>query len=660
MQYNDRLIEFILNVIDFSKIKQISYQLKVNKFEDITLYDYCVNITKDILPEKCTITERLFFVVNKLECIPKCSICGNSNNFIDYRRGYRKFCSKKCAAISEQTISTRTSTVIEKYGCDNVSKSDIIKDKIKKTNLERYGCEVSSKNEQVKKKSIETNRIKYGCDHIMQCKSVMDKRKKTCISKYGTEYAVKNSIVKNKIEATNISKYGCKYVFGSNEIKSKIKNTNIAKYGCSNVFGSKDIIDKSKNTMLSKYGVTHNTKSINVIENRRSNNIKKYGCDSPSQLQSVKNKTSNTCIKKYGKRSVGNVKEIRDKIIETRHKNFFESLVSSDRLCNLVKPMFTIDEYSGVNSEYSWLCMKCNNVFTDNIADGKIPRCNICNNLVGESLGEIELYEFVKQYLPDTIKNDRTILSGKELDIYTPSKMVAIEFDGLYWHSEFNGRKNKNYHLDKTNECLSKNIQLIHVFEDEWLDKKEIVKSIISSKLGVITNRIFARNCKINNVPSIDAKSFLDSNHIQGFINGKQLGLYYKDKLVSIITYGKPRFNKRYDIEILRFCNELNTVVVGGLSKLLSHIGKGSIISYADRRYSSGNSYLKCGFTNIGESKPSYYYIEGLRRYNRINFQKHKLCDKLNIYDENVTEWENMLNNGYDRIWDCGNYIYTK
>jgi len=234
---------------------------------------------------------------------------------------------------------------------------------------------------------------------------------------------------------------------------------------------------------------------------------------------------------------------------------------------------------------------------------------------------------------------------------------MAIEFNGLFWHSELNG-KNSNYHLNKTLECQEKGIQLIHIFEDEWIEKREIIKSIIKSKLNLITTKIPARKCIIQPVSNGEAFEFLDTNHLQGYISGTHIGLFFNDKLVSILTYGKSRFNQNYKLEILRFCNEIDTVVVGSLSKLINHINSDSIITYIDLRYGTGNSYKKIGFRQLYVSKPNYFYMKDyLIRESRLKYQKHKLESILEQYDPNLTEWQNMQLNKYDRIWDCGNLV---
>jgi len=261
-----------------------------------------------------------------------------------------------------------------------------------------------------------------------------------------------------------------------------------------------------------------------------------------------------------------------------------------------------------------------------------------------------------------SIEKNKNFEKKFELDIFIPSKNIGIDLNKLYWNSELNG-KDKNYHLNKTKFFEERGIQVIHIFEDEWIEKQEIVKSIILSKLGLIENKIFARKTEIKEITSKESKLFLFNNHIQGEVNSKvNLGLFYNDELVSLMTFSKPRFNKHYDWEMVRFCNKINTNVIGGAGKLLVYFRKnysGSIISYADRRFSQGKIYETLEFKGKKQSAPDYFYFKnGYNRYSRVQFQKHKLKDKLEIFDPNLTEWQNMQLNGYDRIWDCGNLVF--
>ena len=278
---------------------------------------------------------------------------------------------------------------------------------------------------------------------------------------------------------------------------------------------------------------------------------------------------------------------------------------------------------------------------------------------------EREISNFLKDELNVTnvIINSTKIIKPYELDIYLPDHNIAIEFNGVYWHTEQKG-KGKNYHLNKTDLCKEKGIQLLHIFENEWLNKRDLWKSIIKNKVGRNGNKIFARRCEVREVNSKTANLFLDNNHLQGRDRSSiRLGLYYEDELVSLFTIGKSRYNKKYQYEIHRFCNKLDTSIVGGFSKLLKYFERTykpeSIITYADKRFSNGSLYNNF-FDYVHDSKPNYFYVINGLLHSRIAYQKHKLADKLDSFDESLSEYQNMLLNGYDRIWDCGNMAFMK
>ena len=307
---------------------------------------------------------------------------------------------------------------------------------------------------------------------------------------------------------------------------------------------------------------------------------------------------------------------------------------------------------------------KCSKVYDVNIYNfnKRINKtCPSCSN--NTSNFENEIVDYIKTVNPtlEVIQQDRKTLEGRELDILIPSRNLAIECDGLYWHSELRGKSHK-YHLDKTLMCSEKNIQLIHIFENEWSDKQEIVKSIISNLLNV-SERIYARKCFIQEVSKRDAKLFLECNHLQGYSPSTlNVALFYNDEIVSLMTFGKSRYDKKVEWEMIRFCNKLNLSVVGGASRLFKEglkILKGSIISYSDRRYFNGELYRQLGFYKIKNSTPNYFYFNEERKLkSRQTFQKHKLKGLLEYFNPELTEWENMKNNGYNRIWDCGNSVW--
>ncbi len=288
--------------------------------------------------------------------------------------------------------------------------------------------------------------------------------------------------------------------------------------------------------------------------------------------------------------------------------------------------------------------------------------CQKCSNLFDKM--QSELKELIQSFNMEVLYNDRKILNGKELDIYIPSKGVAIEFNGLYWHSEL--YKDPMYHLNKTKLCNKNGVRLIHIFEDEWIFKKDIVVSRIKAILGLTENKIYGRKTVIKEVSANECKTFLEQNHIQGNINSKiRLGLYYNNELVSLMTFGKMRkslgrVSDENKYELLRFCNKLNTNIIGGASKLLNYLIKkynpNEIISYADRRWSKGNLYEKLGFTFNHNSNPNYWYIIGKNRKHRFGYRKDVLVKE--GYDKNKTEHQIMLNRGIYRIYDCGNISY--
>ena len=276
---------------------------------------------------------------------------------------------------------------------------------------------------------------------------------------------------------------------------------------------------------------------------------------------------------------------------------------------------------------------------------------------------ETEIKEFIKS-LGFEANTDRKILNGKEIDILIPPLKIAFEIDGLRWHNEIT--KDNNYHLRKTEQCKDCGISLYHIFEDEWEFKRDIVESRIRNILNCTQNKIFARKCQIKTVDKPIAMRFLDENHLQGkcgsIIN---YGLYYNNELVSLMTFGKLRKNMgRNDTgntyELIRFCNKLNTNVVGGASKLFKHFIKefnpSSIISYADRRWSNGNLYTKLNFSHVHNSRPNYFYIIGHKRKNRFGFRKDILVKE--GYDANKSEHQIMFDRGIYRIYDCGTMLF--
>ena len=277
---------------------------------------------------------------------------------------------------------------------------------------------------------------------------------------------------------------------------------------------------------------------------------------------------------------------------------------------------------------------------------------------------ENDLVDFIRIIYNGEIKtSNRSVLNGQELDIYIPDKNIAIEYNGLYshsykpWETKESLIKGKSYHLNKTIKCQNQGVQLLHIFSDEWMLKREIVESLIRSKLNC-NSRLYARKCSLVEIDTHTKNMFLNQCHIQGEDKSLiKLGLVYDNELVSAMTFCKARFNRNYEWELSRFCTKLGYNVIGGFSKLLVNFRKeysGSIISYADRRYSNGGVYDKNGFQLIHVNSPSYYYVDKnyLERHNRMKFQKKYIGS----YD--CTEYEKAREMGFNKIFDCGTLAY--
>lgn len=294
------------------------------------------------------------------------------------------------------------------------------------------------------------------------------------------------------------------------------------------------------------------------------------------------------------------------------------------------------------------------------------PRCPNCDRY--HSVAENYLYDYLCKKDLDVLRNRWDITKTRsEIDIVIPSLKLGIEYCGLYWHSEISGGKKKNYHLDKLLDCeKNSGYSLVTIFEDEFVTKPELVLSRLASLIGRSDGfKIYARECSVTELDSKECNIFLRNYHLQGSGNSSvKLGLFYGDYLVAVMTFSKQNISKGLtrkegQWELDRFCSHLGYCVVGAGSKLLSwfevNYNPSFILSYADRRWSTGGLYKKLGFVLDGNTQPNYWYTCDYKtRLHRFSLRKNK------DDDPSMTEWENRVKQGYDRIWDCGNLRFIK
>jgi len=415
---------------------------------------------------------------------------------------------------------------------------------------------------------------------------------------------------------------------------------------------------------------------------RSINNSGFYACST----NCAKSKTKNTFIKKYGMEHHFQTEETKNKIKSTWKENYgVEHFSHSDVYKNKKKSIINkrkktiyqeyIEKYDLISIDDENIIKYCDNHKGEYIINKKLfhnrlrynnNTCTICfpkdeNN----SIKEIELYNFIKENLKekDILRTYR--IDNKEIDVYIPSLNLGFEFNGLYWHSELH--KENDYHLIKTESMEENGVHLIHIWEDDWINNCEIVKSRILNLLGKTENKIYARKCVIKELEPKIYKYFLNNNHIQGGVNSKvKIGLYYNEELVSVMGFGSLRKSLGHkstdgEWELLRFCNKLNTNVVGGSSKLFKYFINTykpfKVISYADRSWSMGNMYKKMGFELTKKTNPNYYYIIDKKRINRYNFRKDKLVEQ--GYDKSLTEKQIMISKKIYRIYDSGSLVFT-
>ena len=519
--------------------------------------------------------------------------------------------------------------------------------------------------------------------YCIKCKTI--KSKNTCIEKYGVDNPMKTQEVKDNLKNSIIKKYGVNHFSKTDKYKEKYKNTCLERYGVNHYSKTDKSKEKIKNTCLEKYRGISPLVDINIQNKSKETCQRKYGTDTYSQTEEYKVKVKDTNLERYGVDNYSKTNEYKVKVKDTNLEKYgVECYTQTDRYkkeSKLKKENLTKLKYNDIlfNEDYEIISYKdCNFVMLHKIcgkefnidkdllyARNKLNMC-ICTECFPinsqYSFMETELQQFLLDYNINFLTSNREILNGKELDIYIPNFNLAIEMNGVYLHIEL--YKDDKYHLNKTIECNKLGIQLIHIWEDDWRIKNNIIKSIILNRLGLIKNKIYARKCLIKKVSSYDARLFLDNNHIQGFSPSQiKLGLYYNNELISLMTFGWRYTNGKREFELIRFCNKINYSIIGAASKLFKHLIKTNndeIISYADISLFNGGLYEKLGFKKVSLSKPNYFWIvDGVKKH-RFNYNKNKLIKE--GFDPNKTEIEIMHERGYYRVWGCGQekWVYNK
>lgn len=642
------------------------------------------NITK-----QCVLCGKDFHPTNNTQSVCNgehfgtCKICGKTFP-IYWKSGMNlndlpKTCSTEC--------KTKAS-----FANGNPAKSQISKDKAKHTNLIRYGVEHPMHNPDIKAKIVQTNRNRYGADYFVQTDAYVEKSIATNRDRYGTDWARQNPEIQKKSEDTLFSHYGVTNPSDSLEllqkrvenyreltgydnpgqnpkVKDKIKQTVRDRYGVDYTSQIPAVKAKVADTMLKRYGGTSALNSPILREKIKETNRKKYGYDNPTKSPIVQAKISDTMMKRYGATRHNASWEYRQSIMTDPTKiDEWKSFLSN--------PEQYISEHFDHKPNYREL--------SDILG---VNDSSIQVHLARQ--GKSELVKYTLSYYEDDlvsilhqinsnmqiVRHNRNLIAPYEIDVYLPEYNLGIEMNPTGTHnssfgSHDNDPKAPSYHRMKTELCEKQGVFLFHIFGYEWTHKQEIIISMLRNLVGCNTSTIYARKCIIKPVSGKDAYEFLQKNHRQGGVHSKiRYGLYFNDELVSLMTFGKIRNTMgsgNEDLsdcwELVRFCNKLNTSVVGGASRLFKHFiahhNPIRVRSFSDRAHTKGNLYQTLGFIPIHTNDESYVWVDlsDNRAYSRVTAQKHNLKKFLkdDMIDLGQTEREIMEAHGYARVFDSG------
>lgn len=584
----------------------------------------------------------LFMYATGLRDIPKCT-CGRP---LTFRSGGF---STKCKVCAQRE------TFLQKYGVSNPLLSPEVRAKTKQTMLEKYGVENPSRSKEVMEKKRETFLRKYGVENPSQLSFVKEKKSETSRLHYGVHHPMCSEVVRRKLRDIVLEKYNVDY----ESVLNKARATNLQKYGTPFPIQNPAVVELRKHNNLRKYGVTNPVLLPEVREKIRQANLEKYGVENPSGHPLVLTRRRETYMKNYGV----------DHYSKTPERNF-RRIVSALEEHDKFLLLSDLDFYSSTK-QLRLRCKNCDWEFL--VYNTSLALCPKCEKPY--TSGERELWSFLSEELrlKDVRTHVRDVLSPFEVDFYLPEYNLAIEYDGLYWHSDI--YVDPYYHMRKQDLAMERGVRLLQIFEDEWTEKKDIVKDIIRYNLGRVLERVYARKCEVVLLDASTAREFLERYHLKGFVPARYyLGLVLAADLLMVVSISRHRYSTQNLYELVRIATKSGYVVVGGLSKLLEHFTRvvsdsAPFLNYVDRRMFVGKSCTALRWRVSHKTPPNYYYVPvdpsqvkkyGWRRHSRIKFQKHKLKELFaDHFNDSATEREIMSAVGFVRVYDSGNLVCT-
>lgn len=619
---------------------------------------------------------------------------GEQGNKVDTK----KFCCYECGTIHKYDKVKKTT--IEHFGAIGYASKELCKktqdtkmrlygsknnyNKIEKTNLEKYGVKNVSQVKEYKEKvqntwknkseeekaSIDelrkkTTEEKYGDPNWRN----IEKARQTCLATFGVENATQSEIVKEKIKETNLKKYGTPVASQSKEVIEKIKythslktkeereeilqkaiKTNLEKYNTEFPFQAEEIKTKIKKTNLEKYGICYPVQSAEIQEKIKEHNLEKYGCEYAIGSKEVQEKIKATNKQKYGYEYPFQDQSNRPRMEEKRKKTNLERY-NTPHIYQV--PEFKEKACKTNMEKYGvlWNCLRENAVN----ANGKtISKINLAFKKKLDSLGIENKLEFC--------------LNGRNYDFKVEDNLL-IEINPTYTHNSsmtvsighsYIKPKETDYHLKKSQSAIENGYRCIHIWD--WDDKDKII-NLLKPK-----TTLYARKLEVKEVSFEDTGTFLSQYHIQNSCSGQdiRLGLYKDDELVEMMTFGKPRYNKKYEYELLRLCTKDEYKVVGGAEKLfkffVNKYKPSSIVSYCDNSKFTGEVYIRLGMELKSYGKPTkHWYNVRTGRHFTDNLVRQRGYSQLHndkLHTKGESNDQLMLEAGYLEIYDCGQSTY--
>lgn len=347
----------------------------------------------------------------------------------------------------------------------------------------------------------------------------------------------------------------------------------------------------------------------------------------------------------------------RDSMAEYSHIRWSNVQIETMLESNVRTRLERITSYKNDRSPALDMCCRtCNWRGFTNLNFARTDTCPVC--APKGSKAERILGDWLEKELGSIVgRNVRGLLSGKqELDVFSPAHKLAIEFNGLYWHSEAVGRDH-NYHQQKSDRCRANGISLIHIYEDEWRDRPDIIMSMIRHRINKSSLKLGARECELVELAAPERREFFNSNHIDGDVQARRaIGLRHPiHGLVTAMSFREPfHQTQNASLEVARMATATNTVVAGGLSRLTkkavtiaSEEKRGALLSYIDTRFGTAGSWITAGWTVTGETPPRFWWTDFRDRYNRFRYRADK--------NRGLSEADVANEAGVVKIYGCKN-----